>query len=116
MLVVDDEAAVRHGTKRILERMGFDVLAAGNGAEALQLFGERDGAFDLVVLDMGMPVMGGSECFAAMRQRSRVPILVATGYAVDTEAQALVAAGAGLIEKPFRSEDLVREVTRMLHR
>jgi CheY-like chemotaxis protein len=116
MLVVDDEPAVRKGTKRILEKMGFDVVAAPDGAEALRVFRERGGAFDLIVLDMGMPVMSGPECFAALRQQSRVPILIATGYAVDAEAQALVAAGAGLIEKPFRSEDLAREVTRMLRR
>jgi two-component system cell cycle sensor histidine kinase/response regulator CckA len=116
MLVVDDEPAVRKGTKRILEKMGFDVLAAADGAEALRMFDERRGAIDLVVLDMGMPVMSGPECFAALRKHSRVPILIATGYAVDAEAQALVAAGAGIIEKPFRSEDLEREVMRILRK
>jgi DNA-binding response OmpR family regulator len=114
MLVVDDEVAVRRGTKRILEKMGFDVVTAGDGAEALRIFHARDGAFDLVVLDMGMPIMGGRECFAGLREHSRVPILIATGYAVDSDAQALVAAGAEIIEKPFRSEDLTREVTRIL--
>jgi two-component system cell cycle sensor histidine kinase/response regulator CckA len=116
MLVVDDEPAVRNGTRRILSKLGFDVVVAGDGDEALQIFDQHDGAFDLVVLDMGMPVMGGPECFAALRRKSQVPILVATGYAVDAEAQALVAAGAGIIEKPFRSEDLVREVTQMLRK
>lgn len=116
MLVVDDEPAVRTGTQRILSRLGFNVVVAGNGAEALKAFDERNGAFDLVVLDMGMPVMGGPECFAELRRKSRVPILLATGYAVDAEAQALVAAGAGIIEKPFRSEDLIREVTQMLRK
>jgi CheY-like chemotaxis protein len=115
MLVVDDEPAVRDGTRRILGKLGFDVVVAGDGAEALRIFDQHDGAFDLVVLDMGMPVMGGPECFAALRRKSQVPILLATGYAVDAEARALVAAGARIIEKPFRSEELVREVTRMLH-
>jgi len=114
LLVVDDEPMVRKGTARILKKMGFEVTAANDGAEALRIFAERDGAFDLVVLDMRMPVMEGPECFAELRKQSQVPVLVATGYAVDTEAQALVAAGAGLIEKPFRADDLVREVTRML--
>jgi len=113
-LVVDDEPMVRRGTARILEKLGFEVTAADDGAEALRIFAERDGDFDLVVLDMRMPVMEGPECFAELRKRSQVPVLVATGYAVDTEAQALVAAGAGLIEKPFRADDLAREVTRML--
>jgi CheY-like chemotaxis protein len=85
-------------------------------ATTLERFDERRGAFDLVVLDMGMPVMGGLECFAELRRKSRVPILVATGYAVDAEAQSLVAAGAGIIEKPFHAEDLVREVMQMLRK
>jgi signal transduction histidine kinase/CheY-like chemotaxis protein len=114
VLVVDDDAAVRRGTRRILERMGFDVLVAGDGAEALRVFAGA-AKIDLVVLDMGMPVMGGAECFAQLRTHSDVPILVATGYAVDAEAQSLVAAGAGILEKPFVSADLAREVTRMLH-
>ena len=116
MLVVDDEPAVRNGTRRILSKLGFDVVVASDGAEALRIFDQHDGAFDLVVLDMGMPVMGGPECFAALRRKSPVPVLLATGYAVDAEAQELVAAGAGIIEKPFRSEDLVREVTQMLRK
>jgi signal transduction histidine kinase/ActR/RegA family two-component response regulator len=114
VLVVDDDVAVRRGTQRILERMGFDVLAAGDGAEAIRVF-ERSGRIDLVVLDMGMPVMGGAECFYLLRKQSNVPILIATGYAIDAEAQALVAAGAGFIEKPFVSADFAREVTRMVH-
>jgi signal transduction histidine kinase/ActR/RegA family two-component response regulator len=114
VLVVDDEAGVRRGTTRILERMGFDVIAVGDGAEAVRVFTERVGSIDLVVLDMGMPVMGGSECFRRLRDQSDVPILIATGYTIDAEAQALVSAGAGILEKPFLPADLTREVTRML--
>jgi signal transduction histidine kinase/CheY-like chemotaxis protein len=114
VLVVDDEPLVRLSTSRMLERMGLSVLEAGNGAEGLEVFREHDGAIALVVLDMGMPVMGGAECFRELRTHSQVPVLVATGYAVDEDVQALVAAGAGLLEKPFRMADLTREVTRLL--
>jgi CheY-like chemotaxis protein len=64
---------------------------------------------------MAMPVMGGAECFRQIRERSSVPVLIATGYAVDAEAQAMVAAGATILEKPFPSADLRREVARLLH-
>lgn len=114
ILVVDDEPMVRNGTMRILKKLGFEVVPACDGAEGLRMFAERGGAFDLVVLDMRMPIMSGPECFAELRKQSQIPILIATGYAVDTEAQALVSAGAGLIEKPFRAEELIREVTRLL--
>ncbi len=71
MLVVDDEPMVRAGTARILNKLGFEVTAACNGAEALRVFSEHRGAFDLIVLDMRMPVMDGPECFAELRKRKR---------------------------------------------
>ncbi|MCE9574581.1 MAG: response regulator [Deltaproteobacteria bacterium] len=118
-LVVDDEPSIRESTRRHLERMGLSVTTAGNGVEALAaMFGGPDGAtgaaFDLVVLDMGMPVMGGAECFRQIRTRSDVPILIATGYAHEREVQVLVAAGAILLEKPYPATDLQREVARLL--
>ncbi len=114
VLVADDEPAVRAGTARILERMGLSALHACNGEEALAQYHDHAAAIDLVILDMGMPVMGGAECFRKLRERSAVPVLVATGYAIDEEAQALVAAGATILEKPFPSSDLRREVARLL--
>lgn len=62
-----------------------------------------------------MPVMGGAEFFRNLRKQSDVPILIATGYAIDAEVQALLASGAGIIEKPFASSDFTREVTSMLN-
>jgi signal transduction histidine kinase/CheY-like chemotaxis protein len=114
VLVADDEPAVRAGTARIVERMGFTAVQAGNGEEALELYRQHGSAIELVILDMGMPVMGGAECFRRLRLASQVPVLIATGYAVDADVQAMVASGAALIEKPFPSSDLVRAVARLL--
>ncbi|MBA3821452.1 MAG: response regulator [Deltaproteobacteria bacterium] len=114
VLVVDDEPAVRAGTSRILERIGLTTVEARDGEEALVQLRAHAPAFDLVILDMGMPVMGGAECFRQLRALSQVPVLIATGYAVDAEVQDLVARGAALIEKPYPSADLVRAVTRIL--
>jgi signal transduction histidine kinase/ActR/RegA family two-component response regulator len=114
VLVVDDEVAVRNGTCRILARRGYTLLTAGDGAEALRVFEAHAGEIGLVVLDMGMPVMGGAECFAKLRERSDVPILIATGYAMDAELQELVSRGAALIEKPFDSRALLAEVSRLM--
>jgi len=112
VMVVDDEPAVRESTRRLLERMGLEVVTAGDGAEALRVFDDR---VELVILDMGMPVMNGAECFRNLRARSSVPVLIATGYAVDRDAQELVAAGARIIEKPFPAADFRDEVSRILH-
>ncbi len=114
ILVIDDEPAVRRATARLLERHGYDVLLASDGAQGVRLYEEEAAVIALVILDMGMPVMGGAECFARLRRLGDVPVLVATGYAVEADAQALVARGATLLEKPFRSTELLAEVTRML--
>jgi CheY-like chemotaxis protein len=114
VLIADDEPAVRAGTARIVERMGLSAIQACNGEEALALYRKQDAAIDLVILDMGMPVMGGAECFRKLRQASQVPVLIATGYAVDADVQEMVARGAALIEKPFPSNDLVKQVASIL--
>ena len=114
VLLVDDEQAVRMTSKRLLERMGLDVVMAENGAEALDQFSKHAGEIRLVVLDMGMPVMGGAECFRRLRERSNVPVLIATGYSNDEEAQSLVSAGATILEKPFSSAQLKGEVLRLI--
>jgi len=114
VLVVDDEPLVRSGTRRILERQGLVVLEAENGEEALSVFRAHASEIGLVILDMGMPVMGGAECFAKLREIADVPVLIATGYADDTDTRALIARGAALIEKPFASSALTRDVARLL--
>jgi CheY-like chemotaxis protein len=114
VLVVDDEPAVRGATMRMLERRGLGTLAAGDGAEALRVFDEHSESIGLVILDMNMPVMNGAACFQQLRRRAGVPILIATGYAVDHDAQELGAQGARLIEKPFTMEALDRELEHAL--
>jgi signal transduction histidine kinase/CheY-like chemotaxis protein len=113
VLVVDDEPLVRAGVTRMLERLGYSVLGAANGAEALRVFGTSPG-IGLVILDMNMPVMSGAECFAKLRAITSVPVLIATGYALDKDVQLLVARGAALIEKPFSSSALIVEIARLL--
>ncbi|MBS1122103.1 MAG: sensor hybrid histidine kinase [Deltaproteobacteria bacterium] len=114
VLIADDEPAVRAGTARILQRMGLTAIQAADGEDALQQYREHQAVIDLVILDMGMPGMGGAACFRKLREISQVPVLIATGYAVEAEVQKMIASGAALIEKPFPSTDLIREVTRLL--
>jgi signal transduction histidine kinase/ActR/RegA family two-component response regulator len=114
VLIADDEPAVRAGTARIVERMGLSAIQACNGDEALALYLEKATTIDLVILDMVMPVMGGAECFRRLREAGQVPVLIATGYAVDADVQEMVARGASLIEKPFPSSDLVSQVGKLL--
>ncbi|HYU16354.1 MAG TPA: response regulator [Candidatus Acidoferrum sp.] len=112
ILVVDDEPMVRAVTKRTLERVGYRVITAEDGAEALVRFEESGGAVSAVVLDMAMPVMGGAECFRRLREMSSgVRVLLASGYALEQDARDCLAAGAlGFLEKPFASARLLEAV------
>ncbi|MEO8702059.1 MAG: response regulator [Kofleriaceae bacterium] len=116
VLVVDDEPMLRKATCRMLERHGLRASFATNGQEALDTFAQHRDRFALVVLDMVMPVMGGLECFRKLREISRVPIVIASGYALETETQELLASGrAAFLEKPFTTSQLMHEIERLLH-
>jgi signal transduction histidine kinase/CheY-like chemotaxis protein len=114
VLVADDEEPVRSTTRRLLERMGLQVVTAENGEDALARFAEHAKDIRLVVLDVGMPVMDGAECFRRLREQSEVPVLIATGYSDESQAHTLVSAGACILEKPFSSAQLKQEVLRLL--
>jgi signal transduction histidine kinase/CheY-like chemotaxis protein len=109
VLLVDDEEMLRAVTRRSLERVGYEVIDARNGAEGVERFRERQAEICLVVLDMAMPVMGGAECFRQLRAIDpHVRVLLASGYALEEDARDCLAAGAlGFLEKPFRSARLL---------
>jgi two-component system, cell cycle sensor histidine kinase and response regulator CckA len=115
VLVGDDEPLVRDMAKRMLGRFGLEVLLAENGAVAVDLMKERGNDVSLVLLDMSMPVMGGAECFKRLREMTRCPVLLASGYAVEAEAQELLANGAaGFLDKPYTTTTLGEHLQRIL--
>jgi PAS domain S-box-containing protein len=109
VLVVDDEPAVRELAAAILERSGYQVVQAASGEEALSLLASEAGAVQAVVLDLGMPGMGGKACLAEMARLSPAPrVLVASGYlqaGLEEEVERLGA--AGLVAKPYRRAELL---------
>ncbi len=102
VLVVDDEPLVLDVTTLCLETLGYHVLRASSGAQALELFGQGE-SVDGVVLDLVMPEMGGPEVFLAMKARApAVQVLLITGYGPNKAVQACLDSGAvGLLRKPF---------------
>ena len=116
ILVVDDEEAVRIVVQRSLELLGYEVVIATNGIEALESFEQLSGQFSLVILDMIMPQMPGDELFYRLKDLdSAVPVLIASGYASDERTRAVLDDGAlGYIQKPFAVEELAVEVRRCL--
>lgn len=116
ILVVDDETVMRITTKSLLQEFGYKVHTAQNGLEGLNLFRRDPDAYDLVILDMIMPQMNGTDCFTAMREiRPDLPVLLASGFAHEDDLQEIKRNGlAGFIRKPFRGIELNTSVHNAL--
>lgn len=116
VLLVDDEPLLRSTTQRLLERKGFEVMVASHGRDGLDVLAREDGAFDVVLLDMAMPVMAGPEMFR--RARAAYPdlrILLTSGFTSSTDAQALLAEGAyGMVTKPFTPAVLLDAISMVM--
>ena len=116
VLVVDDETFIRDVTKEMLEDLGYRVLTAGSGEEAVSLFASGGGGIDLVILDMIMPGMGGGEVYDALRAMNpEVRVILSSGYSIDGMAREIMERGIReFLQKPFRIEDLSRKVRSVL--
>jgi CheY-like chemotaxis protein len=114
--VVEDEAAVRDVTRRILAAAGYQVLTADCGAEALKLCRDHPGEIALLLSDVVMPRMGGLECAEqAGRLRPGLRVLFMSGYAEEAIAQhGVLQPGTRLLGKPFSAAELTRQVREML--
>jgi len=110
VLVVEDDTTVGQYVKRGLEEAGYQAELVGDGAEALRL--ASAGPYDLVVLDLRLPVMSGVEVLRALRERENgVPVLVLTAQdAVDFKVQALRSGADDYVTKPFSLDELLARV------
>ncbi|MFA6448888.1 MAG: PAS domain S-box protein [bacterium] len=116
ILVVDDEASVLDLSGRILEKAGYTALLADGGKNAVQLYRERGDEIALVVLDMIMPGMDGSDVYKALRKiNPDVKVVLSSGFSVDGQAGALMSEGVlGFIQKPYRIDELCNTVRRVI--
>ena len=116
VLLVDDEEMVRRVTTRMLNRMGFEVITAKDGQEAVDVFSGRSGDIRCVLLDLTMPRMDGDSAFSALRQiRHDIPVILTSGYN-EQEVQDRFAGRdmAGFVQKPFKMEELHAALRRVL--
>jgi PAS domain S-box-containing protein len=116
ILVVEDEEAVRHVVRRILELQGYTVHVARNGAEALRIAREQEGRIDLVMTDVILPEMSGPAIVERLlAEWPRARVLFMSGYAAEEVAKrGLLAPGTALLRKPFTLEELARAVRAVL--
>lgn len=117
VLVIDDETMVLDVTKILLEKLGYHILTARNGREAVQLAETYEGDIDVALLDLGMPVMNGHQAFPLLRQRRpEMKILICSGYAANGPASELLDDGAvGFVPKPFDLDILSNAVRNALN-
>jgi DNA-binding NtrC family response regulator len=114
VLVVDDEAVIREGVRRILENSGFQVDTCASGRLALEIIQEKD--FGLVITDLKMPGMGGMEVLKTIKiLQPEVPVIIITGYStVDTAVDAMKNGAVDYVAKPFTPEVLLEKVGKAL--
>jgi two-component system, cell cycle sensor histidine kinase and response regulator CckA len=112
VLVVDDEVAIRSMMQYTLEDLGYTVVSAENGAQALELFDHSRDKFVLVLLDLIMPVLDGPDTAAELySRRPDVPILVISGIADDDVLKRFNDVRiAGFVPKPFAPDQLAQAV------
>src|SRR5262245_18528483 len=115
ILLVDDEASIQRAVGPLLRSRGYDVETAGTGAEALALVGERTP--DLIVLDLGLPDLEGTEVCRRVREHSKVPIIVLSARGAEADKVNALDSGADdYVTKPFGPEELLARIRVALRR
>jgi len=116
VLLVDDEDMIIEVGAEILEALGYKVLTARSGPEALEVFKTNKGQVDIVVLDMIMPGMGGGDAYDQLREiEPNVKVLLSTGYSLRGEASEILKRGCnGFIQKPFNIKMLSQKLREIL--
>lgn len=116
ILIVDDEEHVRNVCSRMLTRMGYNVLVASGGREALELVQLHGDAISLIILDMTMPEMSGAETYKELRKVApHTKVLLSSGHSLEGQAQEMMTGGCqGFIQKPFNLAKLTTKVQETL--
>ncbi|MCB2218693.1 MAG: PAS domain S-box protein [Desulfobulbaceae bacterium] len=116
ILLVDDEEMIRTVADAMLTKLGYRVLVATGGSEALAIVAEQGDAVDLVILDMIMPGMDGGQTYDRLRElHPLLPVLLSSGYAINGHAIEIMQRGCdGFIQKPFSIAELSQKIRRVL--
>jgi len=112
ILLVDDEDTIWDVIIDMLRELGYSVILAANGREAVEIYRENPGAIDLVILDMLMPELDGAGAFAAIREADpNAKVLLSSGYISEEDVREVLEAGAvGFLQKPYRMVDLAHKL------
>jgi PAS domain S-box-containing protein len=117
ILLVDDEAIIRSLGRTVLQRLGYRVLLAEDGRQAVELYRRERDRIDLVILDLTMPNLSGRDAFRQLMQIDpSVRVVFASGYSADHIGDFEKEGALGFINKPYRPQDLASTVRAVLDR
>ena len=116
ILLVDDEEMVLDVNVKVLEKLGYSVLEAKNGKEAIAAYRENKDAIDMVILDMVMPGMGGGEAYDIMKEiNTNVKVLLSSGHSMDGQAKKILQRGCdGFLQKPYSMGEVSGKLREIL--
>jgi CheY-like chemotaxis protein len=118
ILLVDDEEMILEVGELMLRQLGFEVLTAKGGREAIEIYRKNVRTIDLVVLDMVMPEMGGGQTYDLLKEiNPDVVVLLSSGYSMNGQATEIMERGCrGFIQKPFNLVELSNRLMEVLHK
>jgi PAS domain S-box-containing protein len=116
VLLVDDDEKILDVGEEMLKELGYKVLLARSGKEAVEVYRKHKDEIDLVILDMIMPDMGGGEAYDRMKKDDRkVKVLLSSGYSTDGQATEILERGCdAFIQKPFNMKELSVKIREIL--
>lgn len=115
LLAVDDDPVTLSMIQRFLQKSGFNIWAVSNGEEAIRVYRQHADEIRLVLLDVVMPGMNGEELYRELRKiRPQVPILLMSGFPLETAEKLIQESSAPFLAKPFSRVHLTREIRRVL--
>jgi two-component system cell cycle sensor histidine kinase/response regulator CckA len=116
-LLVDDDDTARAGARRMLESLGFHVVAVEDGGKAVEALRSNPDRFSCAILDLCMPGMDGEKCLAALRRlRPNLPVVVTSGSdEEDMAARIALEDSATYLQKPYRRVNLAAKLGELLH-
>jgi CheY-like chemotaxis protein len=118
VLLVDDEDVVADVGDEMLRKLGYEVLVARSGKEAIKTYESKWNKIDLVILDMIMPDMNGGKVYDRIKEiNPRTKILLSSGYSIDGQAADIMERGCdGFIQKPFSMEVLSETIRKLFEK
>jgi two-component system, cell cycle sensor histidine kinase and response regulator CckA len=118
VLIADDEPMVLEVAVMFLQALGYNVMQAKGGIEAVEIYRSKKDKIDLVILDLIMPDMGGGEVYNVMKAiNPDVKVILSSGYSMEGQATEILNRGCnGFIQKPFEMETLSGEIKKVLNK